>query len=497
MEVRKTPTYIAADGTSRKELANVGGGTLYYKSTENVSSSSNDGSLTVGSNRVLTSGVWVVSASESNLAVRPLSPAEESAATSTVGNVGQRLLRILNEGIQDATLLFIGDSTSATYVTWAGKVVEGLAARYPAYTVKYRDWTDGNSDYNAASTKQTGTGSKTLTVYNCAVASKASNFQMAPYFDTMIASKQPDLIFLSHGHNHGGSSNTPEPFWRDALTIVTQAITRACPLAELVLIAQNPRTDVNAGVHALRQFVTEEVAQLSGFGFINAHRLFLDQDPTVASLIEADGIHPNAAGYTLQANEVLRRLAIGSQENSQQRSSFFIPSHTNALANGDFSSFASPPTLTSWTATNALLEKDSTNFESSNGYAVRMTTVSSASASFLAQNISGNSFKKFVGEWVTFLARVRIPSGQTGFPGRVNITENNGSHAGTTSSDTLSNGGVGFGQGAYRWSMCSRRIASDCTNASFILTCETNGFSGDVSIDRAIALPGIWPRDIR
>jgi hypothetical protein len=167
------------------------------------------------------------------------------------------------------------------------------------------------------------------------------------------------------------------------------------------------------------------------------------------------------------------------------------------LANGDFASFAAPPTLTSWAAVNALLAKDATNYESPNGYAVRMTTVDITKASHMAQTIAADATKRFRGQWATLLARVRVPVGQTGYPGKVNLTENTGSHTGTTQSDNLTDGSsVGFGQGGFRWTMCSRRIAADCTNISCVVTCENVG-AGDVTVDRAILIPGLWPRDIR
>jgi hypothetical protein len=409
---------------------------------------------------------------------------------------GRRLLRVLKEGTQDASIVVVGDSTSATYATWVGKVVDGIAARFPAYTVKYRDWTDGNTDYNAASEKQKGTGERTLTVYNCSVSGVNGHFQMGRFFDVMIASKQPDLIYLSHGHNHGGLAYTAEPFWRDSLNNITQTITRACPMSELVIFAQNPRTDVNAANHALRQFVTEQVAQMHGYGFLNVHRLFLDKDPAVTSLL-ADQIHPNATGYTLIAEEVLRRLTLTGHPGSQKPSSLMIPA-LNVLANGDLASFPAGSDLTNFTRTNVTLSEDKTNFESPNGYAVRMKTVEASKPSFLTQNVAGNTLRPLRGEWVTMLARVWIPAGQTGYPGRVNITENNGSHVGTTPSDNLARStGEAHGVEGFKWTMCTRRIATDCTNISCIITCETNGFSGDVTIDRAILVRGVLPRDIR
>jgi lysophospholipase L1-like esterase len=497
MEVRKTPLYIAADGTARKELVNVGGGTLYYKSTEGVSSSSNDGSLTVGRSRELTSGVWVVSASESSVAVRPLSASQELVAASVVGTFGRRLLRKMNEGLEDCSIVVVGDSTSASYSSWVGRVLEGIAVRYPTYTVKYRDWTDGNSDYNAASTKQTGTGSKTLTVYNCAVGSKNAHYHMGQYFEAQIASKQPDLLFFAHGHNHGGSTATAEPYWRDGLTVTTQTILRACPLSEIVLIATNPRVDVNKGVQAERQFTTEQIAQLCGFGFVNIHRAFLTADPNVTSLL-ADEIHPNATGYALWGSEILRLMSPDGGLRTQERSTLEVPV-TNVMPNGDFSSFASPPTLTNWTAVNATLSKDTTNYESSNGYSVKMIVATPGSISYMSANLNGNAHRRLQGQWVTMLARTRVPSGAEYTAGRLSISEQNGSHAGSSTSDQLADGeGKLIGTNGFRDFMATRRIATDCTSTNFSVVCSNPGTaSQEISVDWVSLTPGIWPRAVR
>jgi lysophospholipase L1-like esterase len=407
------------------------------------------------------------------------------------GGFGRRLLRILTEGLQDATVVIVGDSTSAGYSsTWVGAVVDGLAARFPAYTVKYRDWTDGNTDYNAASTKQTGSGSKTLTVYNCAVAGKDAFYQMAPNFEAMIASKQPDLIVFSHGHNHGGAGTLPA-FWRQGLVISTQSILKACPTSEVVLFAQNPRTDAAATVQAERQHITEQVAHTMGAGFLNVHRLFLDTDPAASSLL-ADTVHPNSTGYALISAEVLRRMTTAAGLPSQQRPTLTELVSVNGLTNGDFSSFAVPPTLTGWNVTNTTLSKDETNFESPNGYAVKMVSASAATA-FMSQKLEGNALKRFKGNWVTLLVRVRVPSGQAARCGGISLVETGGSHAGTDSTGALSTNG----QGDWRWQMVSRRLATDCTSITVQIVLAESAVSQECSVDRAILIPGVWPRDIR
>lgn len=69
MNVGKIVRYIPADSTARKLLVNVGGDTCYYKSTADVSSGSNDGSLAEGEEHEAQAGTYVISASETRLAL--------------------------------------------------------------------------------------------------------------------------------------------------------------------------------------------------------------------------------------------------------------------------------------------------------------------------------------------------------------------------------------------------------------------------------------------
>jgi hypothetical protein len=418
--------------------------------------------------------------------------AEKSEVKAADQSYGRRLWRTMAEELQDASIVIVGDSESSAYNSWVETFVKGLGALFPKWTIKYQDWTDGEAAYNAATTKQAGTGARTLTIFNCSVSSVNAYYQMAPNFDVMIASKQPDLIFFAHGQNHGGAGIAPG-YWQEALIVTTQSILRACPTSEIVVIATNPRTDASGTVQAERQFVTERVAQLSGFGFINIWNLFFETDPAFVSLLDGPGVHPNAAGNLLWGNYMLKLFA---QQDAGPLSSLQRPSLNdtvvvNALANGNFAEFAAPPVLTSWNVTNATLSKDEVNFES-NTYSVKVLSASAATA-YMIQSVSAATLKRIKGEWVTALVRVRIPVGQAVAAGQINIVETGGPHAGQNGTGTL----VANGQGDWRWAMCQRRIGKEATNVQVQILSSATAVIGELSVDRAILTPGIWPRDIR
>jgi lysophospholipase L1-like esterase len=413
-------------------------------------------------------------------------------------SIGRRLYRTLAEGLRDASIVVVGDSTSTstgTATNWSAKFLDGLHALFPAYTIKFADWSDATHVYPAATEKYKGTGARTLTLWNCAVGGKNTQYQQAPYFDAMIASKQPDLIFLSHGHNHGGEgAETVEPYWRDDLTAMTELLNFACPRAELVLFAQNPRTDASAGVQALRQHVTEQVAQTRGYGFVNFHRLFLDADPELKILL-ADALHPNAAGYLLMAEELLRLFNPNGILRVQQPSSLAQPIADQYLTNGAFASYTvgPPDELAGWTRNNVTVSKDTTNYEGPNGYAAKQTVVAAGTAARLSQALSADKVKALRGGWVCLAARIFMATGRPGGAGRISLSESGGSGAGLTQNNGLVDGDNGF-----KWVMCARRIAADATGLSVFLNCDPAGGAGvNVTFDRAVLARGILPRDIR
>jgi lysophospholipase L1-like esterase len=412
--------------------------------------------------------------------------------------IGRRLYRILSEGLKDASIGVIGDSTSvstATATTWSAKFLEGIHALFPAYTIKYADWIDAEHKYPAAPTeKYKGTGEKTLTLWNCAIGGKNTNYQMAPYFEQMIASKQPDLIFISHGHNHGGEgTETVEPYWRDDLTAMAEFVNFACPRSEIVLFAQNPRTDASAKVQALRQHVTEQIAQMRGYGFVNIHKLFLEKDPTLVSLM-ADELHPNAAGYQLISEELLKLFVPYGLLKTQEPSSLSVPA-TNLLTNGILASGyveGAPAEITGWVRNNVTVSKNEAVHEG-NGFSVKQTIVATGVAGRISQALSANLLKAVQGQWVCLSARIYMATGRPGGGGRISLSESGGSSPGLTQSDALVDGDNGF-----KWEVCARRIASDATGLSVFLNCDPAGGAGvNVTFDRSILARGILPRDIR
>ena len=407
--------------------------------------------------------------------------------------VGQGLLLQLAAG-QNATLVVLSDSTGDATTEWPYLIALDLSKKFPKARVEFATWASSSAtDYPAVTVVQAGSGSDgTLSFWNCSVSSQASQFFLAPYANEMWAAKSPDLVFVSLGHNEGSAA--AEPFWRDNLPALTETVTAACPMAELVLLTQNPRTDGNAAVQAARRHITARIARMRGYGLIDTYRVFVKRDGTTNSALIEDTIHPNALGQQAMRDAIATRLTYvpGASTPGQQESSLLRPIGVQGLLNADFALFASPPTLDNWTATQCTLSKTTTAEDGPNGWAVRLQSASAAT-SYMEQGITGDALRQYLGQWVTFAARMYIPAGSISNVGRIHIRTTGGSNTISLNSTATTQG-----QGGWKWVTLSGRVDPTATT----LTCRVyaeNGATGvgDCYCERVVLSKGLLPRDLR
>ena len=435
---------------------------------------------------------------------------EVLAATNTArltANIGQRALAQMEHDTADVKILVVSDSTANDTTEWPYLVLAGLAARYPKFTTKYALWNDSTHTYPAPSTVQTGTGTHTITLYNCSVSSRFLDHFSTPYFDVMAAAVQPDLVFVSHGHNAGTSSPVEYQF-RDMAIAYHEMLTLACPLAEIVWIAENADASGVANGPSMQMWsrVLGQVAALRGAGFINAWQAFTDAgtagyplvDPSTGALIvnDGNGIHPNATGSALWAALVLAHLTYnaGFQPRPQLQSSLAEPT-SDLLTNGDFANYTSG-TPSGWTASGCTFAQDATNYESTmKGYSLRVQSSGAATAR-MYQGVTSDVLARVKGRPVCFAARLRSKSGTSalsnGGQARLRISTD-GTGGGSVTSFGLSRGSDGF-----RWVTVSlARVPSDATYVDVTVYADTGSSGdGDISVDRVTLAPGILPRDI-
>jgi lysophospholipase L1-like esterase len=272
-----------------------------------------------------------------------------------------------------------------------------------------------------SSTVQTATGGyPTVTFYNGSV--KGTSFEYMQ--GKVIAQGQvvdPDVVVVNTGHNE--STLVSKDFEiRYQSTITT--IRRIMPRAELVLCTQNPQVSpaTNAGTYqAQRRASIHWLASVYGCDVLDAYQSFIDTG-SVASYINADGVHPTQSGTyngsQLWANRALKAFAPlkGANPTAQPRLTF-TTSEKNLLANPDFATYTTSPGVPdSWTGNNATCSKDTTNREPTYSWGCKIVptaTTSGAGAVYLEQVITPALVADIRSRWVTAFMRVWIPNGQS------------------------------------------------------------------------------------
>jgi hypothetical protein len=216
-----------------------------------------------------------------------------------------QLVSTLDRGQANASLVVLGDSTGNEESEWVYRLASWLGKTHPAYTVLYYLWNDGTQVYSAATTIQTGTGSKTLTVYNGSVPGMGYNY---PFASTVPSTRfnlmlpvAPTCVVISYGYN----SATPD-YRKQQLELAAWVLSNF-PNTEYVLTSQAPMATGAAGAadHLTRQQDTRNVALQEGWGLIDVTQRFLDNG-NYDTLISGDTIHPLPTGQDIWLDEVRR-----------------------------------------------------------------------------------------------------------------------------------------------------------------------------------------------
>lgn len=400
-------------------------------------------------------------------------------------HAAQPTLAKMKRADADVTVLLIGDSTANETSEWYYLLAQAFAADWPTHTVKFRQWNDTTATYDAATTIATGTGSRTVTFYNGSVAGWNLVSPLAPNFAALVGDVQPDLCLVSLSHNESDTSTFARiAMFRSRYLALTESITAACPNTDMILIGQNPALadDSQAG----RTQLVNEVAAMRGFGFIDVHQHWVDAGKPAAWYV--DNVHPSATGSQEWADVVHASIQYhpDAEPRTRQPSSFATPGD-QLIKNGDFASLdAVTFAPTNWSVTGATFSKDTTNYESPNGYALRIQSAGASPAYIVQTTLPARLLR---GQWLTVAARVRLPAGYASSHGRVAIYDGTL----TQSKDEVSSRGAG----GFRWILVSARISPTATTVRAYIYADTGSTgTGDVVVDRIVATRGPIPRDL-
>lgn len=148
-----------------------------------------------------------------------------------------------------------------------------------------------------------GNGSPSLLLLNGSVASKTLAYSAAITASQLAI--EPQLLFISYGHNEG----TTIDYHTDYLAYCA-AVLALYPTAGIVCVAQNPQTSASSGYvyHNQRCRRIAKIAASQQYGLIDAYTAFVNTG-AISTYVEADGVHPNAAGSALWRDAAIKFLA--------------------------------------------------------------------------------------------------------------------------------------------------------------------------------------------
>ncbi|MET0725936.1 MAG: SGNH/GDSL hydrolase family protein [Leifsonia sp.] len=400
----------------------------------------------------------------------------------------QRIMALLHNESRNASLMVVGDSTGNETTEWVYLLATSLGADFPKWTVHYRLWNDTTKAYDAATVIQTGTGARTLTIWNASVSGFATiswqgSRARAAIYDLTTP---PDLIMVSMGHNE---QVVAADIWYSRYLILTESIAWGVSTADIILIAQNPAT-ANTN-QELRRIQYREIAARRGYGFIDVGQAFTDTG-NPAAYIQGDGIHPNAAGEQLWHDTVKRAFKWQPlvAPRTQQPPSLLM-SGKNLLLNADLSA-KTGGIPDNWAMTvGATAVVDATDYETfavgvpSTGGGTRVSKATKLTAATGVQS----TLSQFVpipsqGCWVTWGQRVRVPVGSPGTVARMAITATGVNVSHITGS---------VGEGAFSWQFLTTYIPAGVDTVRVIFYIDQGTTSGVCTLDRQFLVLGKFP----
>lgn len=400
------------------------------------------------------------------------------------GNI-QATARRLADAYGDVTFQLLGDSTIAI---WYPGLLDQIKAMYPHRSIRVYTWDDTAKAYAAPVTYFTGSGTTWVNVYD---GSKGGTIWEFAYLNAnaKFGVIQPDLAVIGYGLNQGNTATaTARAFYRQEWQRLTAVVKGQAPAADVLLVSQNPRIDAGYQVDLAtnRAQAVRSVAAEMGAAYGPVTEAYLAAGP--AAYLNADGIHPNAAGTNLYGSTLAPLFSV--QPNMQPGARILSPLLTTGSEigiNGDFASF--PGELTGWTRVNCDIAKDSVNYESPNGYAVKITA-NAAAQSRMEQMLPVNRVK---GRWITVAARMWIPAGQSNVTGRIEIT----STGGTAPVAVMSPGTQVTTRDCWTWEYTSAYIPADAATVKVkLIAGATTEATAQVTVDRVFIGIGTQPHDV-
>lgn len=406
-------------------------------------------------------------------------------------------LRKLADDVSNVRVLVLGDST-ASVGYWPDYLWPAVQALYPHRTLRKAQW-DFVSAYGALT--QVGSAGTPGTAYiDWYQGAEGGTVYESLYatWEARVAAVQPDLVILNYGHSYGAnaaSAGQPSDAAMDHAFLVRTMrfvadVKKSLPHAEVIVASQNPYLTAGArtGISDIRAQVMRRIAAEMGCAYGPILEAFRDTGNPSAYL-NVDLLHPNVAGAQLGAAALLPLFRPASNYPPGFLSeSPWNRSCVNLLGNGDFSDFASPPNLPSWTSLQSTLSKETTNYETGT-WSLKIAAAAGSGQSHAYQGLSAGALRRARGNLITVSARFYLPAGiNPASCARVQIT---GGGVTTQTSPGLANA-----RDRFVWEIAQTRVPATSAFVTVSLQGGAAGSSDYCFVDRVVAVAGGLPRDM-
>jgi hypothetical protein len=325
----------------------------------------------------------------------------------------------------------------------------------------------------------TGTSGATVDVYIEAVAGYYIHLFQGSLLQTGRVPAAADLLIIGNGHNDFNLVTQVDL----ARTITDiEWIAGHHPNAGVCIVSPNFRTDASAARATAAANEYPWMAALAGWEVnTRAYREFQANQ----QWISGDGIHPTSEGYQKWAEILADDVPRGADFTYPiVRHPTWGRKAANLIADPNFAGYSSG-TPAGWTinsGSGTTFAKDSTNYEGKHGWSVRFigSGAGQGGAYYLL------NLRDVAGRWVTFQARIRIPTGNASTSGRLAILTNLGNATCNSSSNTNV-------QNQWIWQAISYFVEPAASYCRCIVYADTAVSSAEIQVDRVVAVLGRMP----
>lgn len=416
----------------------------------------------------------------------PFVPAAALGKGGGVLNSWSPLKKKILAGAADVTILMLGDSRgNATDETLYEFAVD-LGLDHLTHTVDYYlvNQTTPTS-YDAASTIQTGSGARTIKVYNASYVGTTPIYFLGDKMAAIISAISPDLILWNYGANMSNSGTEASEF-----LMGLDPVRLAKPNANHVCIVPYPFRDDTV----MEGRVPSYLDLFSRYGDIARPDYYTAMIAAgKPSGYYADNVHGNAAGNTFLRPILINAYRAARAADYAPVAAGLAVNGTNLLSDGHFdNALDSGDAGSAWDYfSSPTVAVESTIKPSDATRSMKLTGTTGGARLQQALSAGNLTLAKAAG-YVVFGAKLYVPAGSASSVGRIAVTQ-----SGTGAVSRTQRSGAISANDGWVWSFIEIPVASTITGMTAVLYCDSAAnASSTVYYETAIMVEGRLPKDL-